>query len=90
MASYPFLGFLLFRENMVANSISEQPYREAKNPSSKWLSGHKSNAEFCQISILYLLNPARGTDAKPQFASKISSLHISNDPRTHSRRHATV
>ena len=35
IASYPFLGFVLFGENKVAHSISEHPIGEAKNPSSK-------------------------------------------------------
>ena len=69
--------------------------RSEKSMLKKWPSGHKSNAESSQIicsfiSILYQLDPPGGTDAKPQFASKISSLHVSNNPRTHSPRHATV
>ena len=31
----------------------------------------------------YKLNLPRATDAKPQFASKISSLEVSNSPRPH-------
>ena len=42
------------------------------------------------ISILYQFDPPGGTDAKPQFASKISSLHAPNNPRTQSPRHVTV
>ena len=52
--------------------------------SSKWLGGHKSNAESkhtcCSfISIPYKLNLPRETDAKPQFAKKIYSLDVPND-----------
>ena len=76
-------------------SISERPIREAKNPSAKWPGGHKSNAEskhiYCSfISIHYKLNLSRATDAKPQFASKISSLEVSNSPRPHQLWHTTV
>ena len=42
------------------------------------------------ISIHYQLNPPRETYAKPKFASKISSLDVSNNPRSHSPRHTTV
>ena len=61
--------------------------KKAKNPSSKWLGGHKSDAESkhicCSfISIHYRLNLPRGTDAKPQFAKKISSLDVPNGLRT--------
>ena len=71
------------------------PSGEAKNPSSKWPGGHKSNAEskhiYCSfISIHYKLNLPRATDAKPQFASKISSLEVSNSPRPHQPWHTTV
>ena len=49
--------------------------KKAKNPSSKWPGGHKSNAESkhicCSfISIYCKLNLPRETDAKPQFAYK--------------------
>ena len=59
---------------------------ETKNSSAKWPAGHKSNAESKHIyssfiSIHYKLNLPRATDAKPQFASKISSLEVSNSPR---------
>ena len=51
----------------------------------------ESNQIHCSlISILYQLDPPGGTDAKPQFASEISSLHASNNPRTQSPRHVTV
>ena len=42
------------------------------------------------ISILYQLDPPGRIDAKPQFSSKISSLHAPNNPRTQSPRHVTV
>ena len=59
-----------------AHSISGRPIREAKNPSSKLLGGHKFNVEsehiYCSlISIHYLLNPPRETNAELLFASKI-------------------
>ena len=68
---------------------------ETKNSSAKWPGGHKSNAEskhiYCSfISIHYKLNLPRATDAKPQFASKISSLEVSNSPRPHQPWHTTV
>ena len=70
------------RKPKAEHSISERLIREAKNPSSKWPGGHKSNAEskhiYCSfISIHYKLNLPRATDAKLQFASKISSLEVS-------------
>ena len=73
----------------------ERPIWEAKNSSAKWPGGHKSNAEskhiYCSfISIHYKLNLPRATDAKPQFASKISSLEVSNSPRPHQPWHTTV
>ena len=66
-------------EPKAEHSISERPIREAKNPSAKWPGGHKSNAEskqiyFSFISIHYKLNLPRASNAKPHFASKISSL----------------
>ena len=78
-----------------ARLISKRPIREAKSPSSKWLSGHKSNAKskniYCSfISIYSKLNLPRETKATPQFASKTSSLVVSNGPRTHSPWHTTV
>ena len=80
LASCPFRGFQRTKEKPKAEtSISERSIPEAKNPSAKWPGGHKSNAEskqiYCSfISIQYKLNPPRASDAKPQFASKISSL----------------
>ena len=52
---------------------------------------NKSNAaskhiNCSSISIHYKLNLPRETDAKLQFASKISSLNVSDGPRTHSLR----
>ena len=78
-----------------ARLISKRPIREAKSPSSKWLSGHKSNAKskniYCRfISIYSKLNLPRETNATLQFASKTSSLVVSNGPRTHSPWHTTV
>ena len=66
-------------EPKAEHSISERPIREAKNPSAKWPGGHKSDAEskyiYCSfISIQYKLNLTLASDAKPQFASKISNL----------------
>ena len=62
-----------------------------KKPCSKWLGGHESkHTYYIFISIHYQLNPPRDTDAKPQFASKISSLDVSNDLRTYSPRRTTV
>ena len=57
-----------WEELKAAHSISERPIREAKTPSSKWPSSHKSNSEFKQIyysfiSIHYKLNLPRETDA---------------------------
>ena len=83
------------RNKKICQILSERLIREAKNPSSKWLGGHKSNAEskhiYCSfISIHYKLNLPRATDAKPQFASKISSLEVSNSPRPHQPWHTTV
>ena len=68
---------------------------ETKNSSAKWPGGHKSNAEskhiYCSfISIHYKLNLPRATDAKPQFAFKISSLEVSNSLRPHQPWHTTV
>lgn len=67
-----------------AHSISGHPIREAKNPGSKLLGGHKFNVEsehiYCSlISIHYPLNPPRETNAEPLFASKIFSLDVPND-----------
>ena len=75
LVSYPFLSFLLLRERQGC---------KAKNPSSKWPGSHKSNAEskhvHCSfISIYYQFNSPHETDAKPKFASKISSLDVAND-----------
>ena len=80
---------------MAEHSISERPIWEAKNSSAKWPGSHKSNAEskhtYCSfISIPYKLNILRSTDAKPQFASKISSSEVSNSPRPHQPWHTTV
>ena len=68
---------------------------ETKNSSAKWPGGHKSNAESKHIyssfiSIHYKLNLPRATEAKPQFASKISSLEVSNSLRPHQPWHTTV
>ena len=96
LASCPFRGFQRTSEKRKAeHSISERPIWEAKNSSAKWPGGHKSNAEskhiYCSfISIHYKLNLPRATDAKPQFASKISSLEVSNSPRPHQPWHTTV
>ena len=67
-----------------AHSISERPIREAKNPGSKSLGGHKFNVEselkYCSlISNHWQLNPPRETNAEPLFASKIFGLDFSND-----------
>ena len=91
LASYQFQGFLrTWEKPKAAHSISEHPIREAI-----WPGGHKSNAEFKYIyfsfiSIRYKINLSREADAKPQFASKVSSLDVSNGPRTHSPWHTTV
>ena len=45
---------------------------------------------FSFISIHYKLNLSRATDAKPQFASKISGLKVSNSPRTHQPWHMAI
>ena len=55
----------------------------------------KSNAEskhiYCSlISIHYQLNIPHETNAKLQFASKVSSSEVFNDPHTHSPWHKTV
>ena len=62
---------------------------DPRSEKSKWPGGHKSNEEFKYIyfsfiSIRYKINLSREADAKPQFASKVSSLDVSNGPRTHS------
>lgn len=67
-----------------AHYISGRPIREAKNPGSKLLGGHKFNVEsehiYCSlISIHYLLNPLRETNAEPLFVSKIFSLDVPKD-----------
>ena len=87
--------FTTYEKDKATDSISERPIREEKNLSSKWSDGHKSNAKpkqiYCNfISIYYQFNPHRETDDKPKFASKISSLDVSNDPRTHSPRQSIV
>ena len=93
LASYPSLGLLrTWDRPKAAHSISERPIREAKNSSSKWPCGHKSNAEskhiyFSFISIPYKLNLPHKADVEPQFASKTSSLDVSHGPRTHSPWH---
>ena len=66
------------------NARSEKRKVQAQND-------HKSNAaskhiNCSSISIHYKLNLPRETDAKLQFASKISSLNVSDRPRTHSPR----
>ena len=68
---------------------------EAKNSSAKWPGGHKSNAEskhiyFGFISTHYKLNLSRATDAKPQFASEMSSLEVSASLRTDQPWNTTV
>ena len=55
----------------------------------------KSNAEskhiYCSlISIHYQLNIDPWNDAKLQFASKVSSSEVFNDPHTHLPWHKTV
>ena len=96
LASFTFRGFQRTSEKPKAeHSIFERPIWEAKNPSAKWPGGHKSNAEskhvYCSfISIHYKLNLLRVTDAKPQFASKISSLEVSNSLRPYQPWHMTV
>ena len=66
------------------NARSEKRKFQAQND-------HKSNAaskhiNCSSISIHYKLNLPRETDAKLQFASKSSSLNVSDGPRTHSLR----
>ena len=61
------------RKPKAEHSISERPIREANNPSAKWPSGHKSNAEskhiYCSFILIHnKLNPPLASDAKPQFA----------------------
>ena len=56
-------------------------------PSSTWPGGHISYAEskhiYCSfISIYHKLSLLRQADAKPQFASKVSSLDVANSPRS--------
>ena len=96
LASYPSLGVLrTWHRPRAAHSSFELPIREVKNSSSKWLGGHKSNAEskhlyFSFISIPYKLNLPHEADVEPQFALEISSLDVSHGPRTHSPWHKKV
>ena len=69
LASYPFLDLLLLREGNFCTLHFVTPRQ----------GGHKSNAEskhlYCSfISIHHRLNPLHEAEAKPQFASYISSL----------------
>ena len=80
LASYPFLDLLLLREGKgcTLRFVTPDPRRK-KSKLKKWQGGHKSNAEskhiYCSfISIHHRLNPLHEADAKPQFASYISSL----------------
>ena len=84
--SYPFLGLLRRRSPRLHTPLPNALSEKQKNPSSKWPGGHKFNVEskhiYCSfISIHYkLIFP----DAKPQCASKSSSLDVSKGPHTHS------
>ena len=89
LASYPFLDSLLLREwqGYTLHFRTCDPRSKKNHAQNDWAATNPSiyiifSFQFTTNSIL--------PDAKPQFASKISSLDVSNDLRTYSPRRTTV
>ena len=87
LVSYLFLGLLLKRRPGLHTPFPNAWSKKQNIPSSTWPGGHISYAEskhiYCSfISIYHKLSLLRQADAKPQFASKVSSLDVANSPRS--------